>query len=70
MPKKSPSIPEHVVIIPDGNRRWAKRRGLKPWEGHFEGIGNLAEDIAWAAFDSGIKYLTFWDKKTKYFDKF
>ena len=24
----------HVGMIPDGNRRWAKERGLNPWEGH------------------------------------
>lgn len=60
MPKKKPAIPRHVAIIPDGNRRWAKKRGLRPWEGHLCGIGSFAQDIAWAAFGSGVKYLTVW----------
>lgn len=60
MPKKSPGIPKHIAIIPDGNRRWAKKHSLKPWEGHFKGIGELAEDIAWTAFDAGVQYLTIW----------
>ena len=34
------NLPSHVVIIPDGNRRWAKEHGLKPWEGHEAGAKN------------------------------
>ena len=60
MPQKNTSVPTHVAIIPDGNRRWAKRRGLKPWQGHFKGIGDLATEIAWTAFEEGVKYLTVW----------
>jgi len=60
MPKKSPAVPKHIAIIPDGNRRWAKKRGLKPWEGHLKGIGDFAQDIAWTAFDAGVEHLTIW----------
>lgn len=60
MPQEKISVPKHIAIIPDGNRRWAKKRGLKPWEGHFKGIGGLAQDIAWTAFDAGVGYLTVW----------
>jgi len=60
MPEESLSVPTHVAIIPDGNRRWAKKLGLKPWEGHIKGIGDLAENVAWTAFDEGVKYLTVW----------
>lgn len=31
-------IPRHVGIIPDGNRRWAKARGLHPAEGYAAGM--------------------------------
>jgi undecaprenyl diphosphate synthase len=31
-------IPRHVGIIPDGNRRWAKARGLDPGEGYAAGV--------------------------------
>jgi len=52
---------QHLAIIPDGNRRWAKKRGLKPWEGHFEGgVGKNPEEVAQAALDEGVEYLTLW----------
>ena len=31
---------EHLAIIMDGNRRWAKKHNLKPNLGHKEGINN------------------------------
>ena len=34
-------IPEHVGIIIDGNRRWARAKGMQPWKGHWKGIENL-----------------------------
>lgn len=53
------NIPNHIAIIPDGNRRWAKKRNMKPWEGHTAGaeiFGKLSEK----ALELGIKHLTFW----------
>lgn len=52
-------IPLHVAIVPDGNRRWAKKRGLKPWEGHEAGA-DMIEKISREAHKMGIKYITFW----------
>lgn len=49
----------HLAIIPDGNRRWAKAHLLLPWQGHSEGVKRFWE-IAQAASDLGIKYLTIW----------
>ena len=60
MSQKILDVPNHVTIIPDGNRRWARRRGLKPWVGHIRGIGDFAENIAWTALDMGVRYLTVW----------
>jgi undecaprenyl diphosphate synthase len=31
-------IPKHVGLIPDGNRRWARQRGLHPAEGYAAGL--------------------------------
>lgn len=31
----------HLAVVPDGNRRWAKERGLDPWIGHREGVKPL-----------------------------
>lgn len=50
-------VPTHIGIIMDGNRRWAKKRGLIPQLGHKEGADNLIK-IAEACEEIGIKYLT------------
>lgn len=34
-------IPRHIGIIIDGNRRWARNKGMKPCMGHWEGVKNL-----------------------------
>ena len=51
------TIPTHIAIIMDGNRRWAKKRGLPSQLGHSQGAKAL-EDIAVACQQRGIKYLT------------
>ncbi len=49
----------HLGIIADGNRRWARERGLATLEGHKKGIETI-ERLAGAAGDAGIPYLTFY----------
>ncbi len=48
---------QHIAFIMDGNRRWAKQRGLPVVQGHKKGADVLVE-IAKAAEQIGIKYLT------------
>ena len=50
-------LPKHIAIIMDGNRRWAKQRGLETKLGHKEGAETLKK-IAKYANNIGIKYLT------------
>jgi undecaprenyl diphosphate synthase len=50
-------VPEHIAIIMDGNRRWAKSKGLPPMMGHWEGAETLGE-IVKAAAELGVKTLT------------
>lgn len=50
-------MPKHIAIIMDGNRRWAKERGLATQFGHKAGAETL-EKIAVYANELGIKYLT------------
>lgn len=50
-------IPEHVAIIMDGNRRWAKNQGLPVSAGHYRGAERLTQ-IVKAASAFGIKVLT------------
>ena len=51
------NLPKHIAIIMDGNRRWAKDRGLTTREGHKAGAQAL-EDISKFCNKIGIKYLT------------
>ncbi len=53
----SETIPNHIGLILDGNRRWAVEKGLKPFEGHRRGYLRLKK-IALAAFDRGINYVS------------
>lgn len=55
--EKNINVPEHIAIILDGNRRWAKKRGLPTLQGHTEGANNL-ERIARYCSKLGVKYLT------------
>lgn len=57
--KENSSLPCHIAIIPDGNRRWAKEKELDPWKGHDAGAAQM-EQLARFAFDNGIFALSFW----------
>ncbi len=57
-------IPQHIAIIPDGNRRWAKKRLSSIHEGHREGADTLME-IVKAAQELEIKGLTFYSFSTE-----
>lgn len=50
-------IPAHIAIIMDGNRRWAKNRGLPPLVGHWRGAETLST-IVRAASQLGVQMLT------------
>ena len=57
-------IPNHIAIIPDGNRRWARARGLEPSEGHKQGAKRVSELIR-EARKLGVHTLTFWGLSTE-----
>lgn len=57
-------LPKHVAIIMDGNRRWAKQRGLPGIEGHRRGMVALRE-VTRAASDLGIPLLTVYGFSTE-----
>lgn len=52
-------VPHHVAIIPDGNRRWAKKRHMGATQGQKEGADILL-DIVKAAKEVGVKVVTFY----------
>ena len=51
------NLPKHIAIIMDGNRRWARNKGLPVGLGHKEGAKTL-EKIVRHAKNIGITYIT------------
>lgn len=49
--------PSHIVLLPDGNRRWAEEKGLPSIDGHLEGFKNLRRFFV-DCQKRGIKVLT------------
>lgn len=58
-------IPQHIAVIMDGNRRWARARGLPALAGHKKVADDLLEPLVEHAAQLGIKYLTFWAFSTE-----
>ncbi|MFI7122092.1 polyprenyl diphosphate synthase [Amycolatopsis sp. NPDC049868] len=55
-----PGVPQHLGIILDGNRRWARRRGLPTAaDGHRTGFRKIPEVLSWCD-ELGIKVVTLW----------
>jgi undecaprenyl diphosphate synthase len=57
-------LPQHIAIIPDGNRRWAQERGLPASEGHRAGSIRI-EELITTAQKMGIKTITIWGFSTE-----
>ena len=57
--KEVDTLPRHIAIIPDGNRRWAQARDQKPWEGHDAGAKNT-EKLIRVARALGVRCISFW----------
>ena len=58
-------IPKHIAIIMDGNRRWAKERGLPVLAGHKKVADDILIPLVEHAADAGISYMTFWAFSTE-----
>ncbi|NLN04438.1 MAG: isoprenyl transferase [Clostridiaceae bacterium] len=58
------SLPMHVAIIPDGNRRWAKAKGYPVKYGHRQGANTFKEIVRYAG-ELGIKYISFYAFSTE-----
>lgn len=61
-------IPTHVAMILDGNRRWAKEKGLPTLEGHRRGLAALVK-VGKRARELGIRILTVWAFSTENWDR-
>ena len=54
--KKEQGVPECIGVIVDGNRRWARERGLSALKGHQAGYEKLKEMTDWAQ-EAGISHV-------------
>ena len=61
-------IPEHVGLIMDGNRRWAKKRLLPVAAGHAQGMKKMIA-VAEKAKELGVRYLTVYALSTENLDR-
>lgn len=52
-------LPNHIGIIPDGNRRWAKQKGLNKEDGYSHGL-SAGLNLLRAAQKRGIQELTYY----------
>lgn len=57
-------IPQHIGIIIDGNRRWAKSKNLPTFEGHRIGYDKIKE-VADYALEKGVKILSIYAFSTE-----
>jgi len=55
---------KHIAFVIDGNRRWAKQRNLKPWQGHEEGAKVVEKSLDWGE-ELGIKEITYYTLSTE-----
>ena len=56
---KQQSLPRHVGVMLDGNRRWAKANGANTAQGHQAGADNISPLLGWCE-DVGVEVVTLW----------
>ncbi|NOY10688.1 MAG: di-trans,poly-cis-decaprenylcistransferase, partial [Archaeoglobi archaeon] len=59
-------IPKHIAIIMDGNRRYARRRGLPVYMGHFFGSRKAEKVLEWCR-ELGVRTVTLYAFSTENF---
>ncbi|MBI2593375.1 di-trans,poly-cis-decaprenylcistransferase [Candidatus Daviesbacteria bacterium] len=64
MKTKKSSIPKHIAIIMDGNRRWARARGLPDKQGHKVGVEKI-EELVKTAEKLGVEAITIYALSTE-----
>jgi short-chain Z-isoprenyl diphosphate synthase len=53
------SVPRHVGVLMDGNRRWARAIGAGPSHGHQRGADKIPEFLGWCE-EVGVEVVTLW----------
>ncbi len=65
---KGTKVPDHIAIIMDGNRRWARARGMDTLEGHKAGFDRAIE-LARAGRRFGVHTVSLWGFSTENWDR-
>lgn len=65
---KGTRVPDHIALILDGNRRWARAKGLPTLKGHHAGF-EAGRAVARAARDFGVHTFTVWGFSTENWDR-
>lgn len=63
------ALPQHVAIIMDGNRRWARAQGKLALEGHRYVVDEVIEPLVDRCIDLGITHLTLWAFSTENWER-
>lgn len=61
-------MPKHIAIIPDGNRRWAQKKGISKQEGYAIGIRKIGDVLKWCKAHD-VHMLTMWGFSTDNFKR-
>ena len=65
---KRSSVPKHIAIIMDGNRRYARQAGLNPTKGHHIGKEKIKDTLDWCV-ELGVRNLTLYAFSTENFKR-
>jgi tritrans,polycis-undecaprenyl-diphosphate synthase [geranylgeranyl-diphosphate specific] len=66
---KTGVLVKHLGLIPDGNRRFARAKGIPAWQGHLEGSRKMKQFISWVFEDWKIPVLTIYGFSAKNFGR-
>jgi len=58
------TVPRHIAIVMDGNRRWARSRRLPAIAGHRQGVETIRRTVK-AARDRGVEFVTLYSFSTE-----
>ncbi|MEE1759431.1 MULTISPECIES: isoprenyl transferase [unclassified Streptomyces] len=61
-------VPEHIGVIVDGSRRWAKAAGSTTVQGHQAGADKIEEFLGWCT-ETDVKVVTLWLLSTDNFNR-
>src|SRR5690554_5035191 len=56
---RTASVPRHIGVILDGNRRWARSFGESTATGHRRGAEKISELLGWSQ-EVGVEVVTLW----------